>query len=1650
MAGRDLLVALKINGDGSAAVSALRQVEAGLEQINAAAATVKTEVAASNASIGAIAPAASSANAAISTLGSSTNAMTESLRTNAASMAALRDELDRNQAAKLAAAEAESAHRRALAGTSEAARENGGAIAELANNQGALAEQSQAAQGALAGSAEALEENGKAAKKSKEEVSETRKAFDDLKDAVVAYVSVAGVLAISAQADKYAELNGALAQATNSQQEYAAAQQTTQAIAQAAQLDLAKTADLYVQANSGIIALGGSQRDAADITLALAQNLRLTGDGGEAATKSIADLLDGIGAGVIRTQSLNAALKDSPVFASALADRLGVPIATLKTLAAQGKISAEDLLGSLSTYGDAIGVKFADLPKTVSGSFVELQNAGTIALGSLFGDANTGLADFISGFARGLAQFPQTANVAITEVIGFFDEMRIRVIDKFFVIAGNGASTWLGIQKCASILGGEVQVIFARLAAAVAAELKPIAQAISFLGGKAGIDTSGIDTFVAKLGGFANAEAVVTESVNKRTAAIQGSIDTLALVNSKISENTEAQILASRSNVQSARDEAAANLSLINLSNQRGTATKNLTVDTKAATAAAKEQQRVLAELNKQFADVAKEIDAYQKAQRESVKNGERYVLSLREENAVLALGKVEREAATRAIEAEREAREALGITTEADAVIRKKEIADLQAQILAENNVTEARTRHNEEADRVAENAKRNAEEYTQAWAGGLNRAADAFGQFAASGFKSFSDFRRSIGDIAKNIIAELIATFVKQKIVVPIVAQFTGALGGSGGGGLGGILGAFSSLFGGGGGDKFGKDPASGNQKPIGGLGGLASTASSFFGGGGAAAAGGAISGTGLGTALYGVPIVGWIAAAVALGGRLYDSGYQYKGPGTDKPAGFAYQSANLLTLGAPAGALVLDRVLQSIGLSGRTAAALSGSSIVQALFGRKAPEVTGATTSLAFGQNGVTGSTLQSILQRGGLFRTDKRSTATIALDAETQASIEAYFAQASAALRAEAQATGGTFAGLIAADFKREIDKSGKVIKEGGSILGRYYAENAEEFQARVFALTRINQLGPEALAIAEQFNNGASSVIAGAADFLVGAQAAIKAGVGIAGSSLTDAFELTKKLAAPSESLVQTFSRIGQSVALLRAASDETGIVFAQTGAAFSEFATRLTEAAGGVQAANELIGRNINAFFTEEERRVARLAAARTNAGTLSEAAGFGVNQVIGASEFRAVLNQALAGAFDPTKTAAILRYGAALATVNELAEAGGTSIAAQAATAAAARQTFNDLLTGIAADARTAPETLSERLAAIRDAELARIKVLQDAARAAGEDADATRALTLIQRLSARETAAAYQALADSTASTFRSLYGDVVQAQEDAFAGGVFNEFVFARLQNRVNLDPERFSQAQGAAANVRQLSENGGGDVFALLDRFSVPLDKFIADLGVNLSAIAGGQAPAQFDQLIFAARTLGIEFPVLAERLGLLNERLEDEDSQINNAFERIIAGLSGGDKTEIESLFNAFQSASDAEREAARLALIAGIGDLSIAQQALFAPLLDEVDTTTAAEAQVEALGFLVDYSAEQTALLRTIAGRGLPAPEAAATATTAVATAVSQQTTAAAAQSTAEQAVLRDVVNELRLSRQEQTRYAQQLDAVLNRLARGN
>jgi tape measure domain-containing protein len=650
----------------------------------------------------------------------------------------------------------------------------------------------------------------------------------------------------------------------------------------------------------------------------------------------------------------------------------------------------------------------------------------------------------------------------------------------------------------------------------------------------------------------------------------------------------------------------------------------------------------------------------------------------LRFEGELIGLNNVEREIAITLRQAE-QALMATGTTlTQAELEALREQVAE--------------RIRANDAQATAVGVAQQAAEDYERSWSGATDSVLRSFGEFVARGANNFRSLGRQLKDIARSLIADLVAMFLRNQLIfrfgiggtaVGGPAQALAGGGGGGGGGLGGLQG-LSGLAG-----KLGE-------------GSFKDSLGSIFGEN--------TSGTTLGG-------IGAAAQSAAIGSMI---GGLFGGKGS---TGGALGGAIGQAIGGPVGAAI--------------GSVLGG--LVGGLFGRKF-KTTGTGAEFNIGDDGAGGFAFED-QKKKKLFGGSKRRTVTTALDPEAQRAIDDLFDAVSASVELAARALAIETPALISGSFRAEFDKDGNLVKQFSTIAGRVVNESQEAFAQRLQAVNVLSvidkALGPlatdlgeaivqpviggfedvqfefgdrigdligrsftgpvaaanqaqgEASRIAERWAGDAEKLLAGA-QFLLAASVDLRQGFGLLGEdgTLTDITALVEDLASAGEPLLDTYARLVASTGLLEQALALQNQTLDIGRAEFVRFAADIANAAGGLDRAQALWTDYFNRFFSDNERAAQQLTA--TEQAAQREAADIGLNAsdfatAEGLQEFRALFEQAL-----PTLSAdAVVQW-------LEAANAIGLVIDAQ--------QALNETLGDLDRVAREAAEAMAEDLAAMME----------------------------------------------------------------------------------------------------------------------------------------------------------------------------------------------------------------------------------------------------------------------------------------------------------------------------------------------------------
>lgn len=763
------------------------------------------------------------------------------------------------------------------------------------------------------------------------------------------------------------------------------------------------------------------------------------------------------------------------------------------------------------------------------------------------------------------------------------------------------------------------------------------------------------------------------------------------------------------------------------------------------------------------------------------------------------------------------------------------EEIKNLEALIFVKKRSAEASA-----SLESLEATKKATEDQARLWESIDKTAHDTFVSIVDGGKSAATRLK----DTFKNVFFDWLYQQTLKKWIINLqgttsIGDGLSALSGGGSGGSG-ILGSASNLI------SIGKTIYSGFTAGIASTLGttitslgttFGSAAVAEFGAGMSGAAGtGLASGTAAGagaSAAAAIPVIGWIIAGMASANKLYKEGWDFNNG-----------SVNTIGKVLGSGINLVDKLARSLGLSNSTANIISGLAPVSKLFGRKNPELESQGVDLTVGSQGIYGNDIATILEKGGIFRSDKRTYLSSALSDSFLDVIKNTFSQMSDATKSFAGTVGaGTDLSGFSKDFKITWDKDvakreqqmTDLMASLGNDMATYLVPNIADFAtAGEMASVTLQRLATEFAQTDAVLNalgvDGAQAFGAvGLASIEARERLLALAGGVDALAAQTDYF--TKNFLTAEQQMEPTIKAVNEQLAALGYAGLTTTEQF--------------RDAVQGLASSG--------ALATEQ--------GAKTYTGLLALAPAFKT-----VADYMAQVQQA-AEDLAASEAAAALEAAARAA---EEAAAAAAAAAEQAANQAAERRQLEIELMDITGDAAGA-------LAARREDELAALypmnRALQEMIYARQDEAKATAAAEEASRAAAAEAAAAAQALADANAAQKQGMY-DLVNASLSAVERAVNQQknVVTAAYEKSMTELSGFIDDMNGSIDKTRTLSES----LKAAINGASVP----------GSESTGRASAQAQIAQALAVAKATGV-LPDAADLRDALSAVSRDATDQFSS-------------------------------------------------------------------------------------------------------------------------------------------------------------------
>ena len=226
---------------------------------------------------------------------------------------------------------------------------------------------------------------------------------------------MAGVVTVGAaisKMDAYTGLQNRLKLVTDSQAELNTAMNDTFAIAQKTASSWDSVAMVYQRFADNADRLGISMKQTAALTETVSKAISVSGGSAASAEAALMQFGQALASGVLRGEEFNSIAEQAPGLLKAIAMGMDTNVGSLRAMAAEGKITGDELVKALSKAKPYIDDLFNKTDFTIAQSFTQLSNEVTKFVGAAGAGsgAAAGLSAAISGLANNLSTI---ANIAV-------------------------------------------------------------------------------------------------------------------------------------------------------------------------------------------------------------------------------------------------------------------------------------------------------------------------------------------------------------------------------------------------------------------------------------------------------------------------------------------------------------------------------------------------------------------------------------------------------------------------------------------------------------------------------------------------------------------------------------------------------------------------------------------------------------------------------------------------------------------------------------------------------------------------------------------------------------------------------------------------------------------------------------------------------------------------------------------------------------------------------------------------------------------------------------------------------------------------------------------------------------------------------------
>uniref|UniRef100_UPI00301CA75B tape measure protein n=1 Tax=Acinetobacter pittii TaxID=48296 RepID=UPI00301CA75B len=232
------------------------------------------------------------------------------------------------------------------------------------------------------------------------------KSMDGLSVATRALAGyMAGLVTVGAaisKMDAYTGLQNRLKLVTNNQAELNKATEDTFQIAQRTYSTWDSVLQVYQRFSDNAKTLNLTMDDTARLTETVSKAVAISGATAEAADASLVQFGQALASGTLRGEELNSVMEQTPALAKAIAQGMGITVGVLRSVAAEGKITSQEIVKALRNVESDVDALFGKTDITIGQSLTLLNNEITKFVGEA--SQGSGAAQALSGSIKVLAE----------------------------------------------------------------------------------------------------------------------------------------------------------------------------------------------------------------------------------------------------------------------------------------------------------------------------------------------------------------------------------------------------------------------------------------------------------------------------------------------------------------------------------------------------------------------------------------------------------------------------------------------------------------------------------------------------------------------------------------------------------------------------------------------------------------------------------------------------------------------------------------------------------------------------------------------------------------------------------------------------------------------------------------------------------------------------------------------------------------------------------------------------------------------------------------------------------------------------------------------------------------------------------------------